>query len=82
MDFKNCAGNREFLYRISLKSAEKGNSAHKRINWHWEAVPKAVSNSQRFLPILKYEFMVFKANNRFSHLDIKYSKKEGFENLS
>ena len=73
MDFKNCAGNREFLYRTSVKSAEKGNSAHKRINWHWEAVPKAVSDSQGFLPILSYDFMVLKTNNRFWHLDIKCS---------
>ena len=67
LDFKNCTGNREFLYRISVNSAEKGNSAHKLINWHWEAVPKAVSNSQEFLSILSYDFIFLKTNKGFLH---------------
>ena len=63
--FKNCTGNREFLYRNSVNSTEKDNSAHKLINWHWDAVPKAVSNSQEFLSILNYDFIFWSQTKDF-----------------
>ena len=74
LDFKKCTGNREFLYRISKNSTERGKFSHALINWHCEAVPKAVSNSQEFLPILRYDFKFLKLNRRFLHKHKVFSK--------